>query len=411
MTTGMLSIKEVANQLGVDYKTIYRLVRKGELSAAKIGGVYRIRPEDVNDYIEQQIAVTRREALQHSQDDADDATTSSILRHCEYCLRLIKRDEDIGGHCEHSDCDAPICVSCWQDNRTSCRFHHPDQKTKLANARNSKQAGDVPTLVTTLEAKRREINFRERFVQKTTSQTAISYPGIKHPVPVDSWDELGQFISEEKELSELVGETGHSPTPVKYPGNVRIQYRLPPVKEHAGFLLEARFISRLSRYVRDGFDTHPLAASELLETLLTYTETAEEEKIPVILGLISPTGWDKSAISLIIGDKPGDAWSHRWIHPCLIDLETNRVIAAATDAILHPYLSLFTLPLPEEEISIVESYIHQNIGYQTSIAATEVQTTLNVSSGAVLTAFQRLVTQGDYLLEDVEGIGQVIARF
>jgi len=47
-----LSIEEAAKLLGVDYKTIYRLVRSGEIPAARIGRVYRIKRKDLDEFFE-----------------------------------------------------------------------------------------------------------------------------------------------------------------------------------------------------------------------------------------------------------------------------------------------------------------------------------------------------------------------
>ncbi|MBU1749950.1 MAG: helix-turn-helix domain-containing protein [Chloroflexi bacterium] len=49
-----LSIKEAADVLGVQYNTIYRLVRDGTLPAARIRRVYRIKAEDLLAYFEAQ---------------------------------------------------------------------------------------------------------------------------------------------------------------------------------------------------------------------------------------------------------------------------------------------------------------------------------------------------------------------
>ena len=53
-----LSIQEAADYLGVDYKTVYRLVRAGKLPAGKFGGMYRIRRDDLEAYFQAQVAVT-----------------------------------------------------------------------------------------------------------------------------------------------------------------------------------------------------------------------------------------------------------------------------------------------------------------------------------------------------------------
>jgi len=49
-----LSIHEAADVLGVQYKTIYRLIRRNALPAAKIGRVYRIKYDDLLAYFEAQ---------------------------------------------------------------------------------------------------------------------------------------------------------------------------------------------------------------------------------------------------------------------------------------------------------------------------------------------------------------------
>ena len=46
-----LSIEEVADLLGVNYQLIYRLVRAGELPAARLGRVYRIDRRDLDAYL------------------------------------------------------------------------------------------------------------------------------------------------------------------------------------------------------------------------------------------------------------------------------------------------------------------------------------------------------------------------
>jgi excisionase family DNA binding protein len=46
-----LTPAEVADQLRVSAMTVYRLIKAGELRAARIGKSYRIREEDVDAYL------------------------------------------------------------------------------------------------------------------------------------------------------------------------------------------------------------------------------------------------------------------------------------------------------------------------------------------------------------------------
>ena len=59
-----LSIQEAAENLGVEYKTVYRLVKQGEIPAGKIGRVFRIRREDLDAYFERQKAKVLNEAVE-----------------------------------------------------------------------------------------------------------------------------------------------------------------------------------------------------------------------------------------------------------------------------------------------------------------------------------------------------------
>jgi excisionase family DNA binding protein len=48
---GFLTVAEVADQLRVSTMTVYRLIKAGDLPAARIGKSYRLRPEDVDDFL------------------------------------------------------------------------------------------------------------------------------------------------------------------------------------------------------------------------------------------------------------------------------------------------------------------------------------------------------------------------
>ena len=49
---GWLSIEDVARELGIQARTVYRLINDGQLIAYRMGRVYRIRQEDVAAFLE-----------------------------------------------------------------------------------------------------------------------------------------------------------------------------------------------------------------------------------------------------------------------------------------------------------------------------------------------------------------------
>jgi len=55
MTDRLLTAGEVADQLRVSTMTIYRLIRRGELPAVRVGRNYRVRASDLDTYLEAQV--------------------------------------------------------------------------------------------------------------------------------------------------------------------------------------------------------------------------------------------------------------------------------------------------------------------------------------------------------------------
>jgi len=51
----ILEVKDVAQILKVSTRTVIRLAERGQLTAFKVGDLWRFRRSDVHDYIEQQI--------------------------------------------------------------------------------------------------------------------------------------------------------------------------------------------------------------------------------------------------------------------------------------------------------------------------------------------------------------------
>ena len=60
MPKELLNVKQVQDTLGVSERTVFRLIKSGELHGFKVGREWRFEPSDIDDYIERQ----RRKAEQ-----------------------------------------------------------------------------------------------------------------------------------------------------------------------------------------------------------------------------------------------------------------------------------------------------------------------------------------------------------
>jgi len=86
------SLEEVAELLGVNYQLIYRLVRSGDLPALKIGRIYRVTQEGLDEYLK--------------------AQNTQAAHRCTVCGKEFRSRLSLRNRCE--TCDAPICVDCFE---------------------------------------------------------------------------------------------------------------------------------------------------------------------------------------------------------------------------------------------------------------------------------------------------------
>jgi excisionase family DNA binding protein len=53
----LLTVNEVADLLRVSRMTVYRLIKEGDIAALRVGRSYRLREDDVDDYLSERYTV------------------------------------------------------------------------------------------------------------------------------------------------------------------------------------------------------------------------------------------------------------------------------------------------------------------------------------------------------------------
>lgn len=105
-----LSLEEVADFLGVTYQLIYRLVRTGELPAARLGKLYRVSRKDLESYLER------------AKKDAAAVGGGT----CSVCGTFYRSKASLENVCTAEGCEAPICFDCWTRRKIRfCKDHEP----------------------------------------------------------------------------------------------------------------------------------------------------------------------------------------------------------------------------------------------------------------------------------------------
>ncbi len=125
----LMTIEEVAEYLNLEYKSAYKLVRSGEIPAARIGRVYRVSSDDLAAYIEQQKQHVYREVR------GQDHIAMMDIR-CGGCGEKIVSELGIKGRCEV--CQAALCAECFGVNKIKRCQSHQD-KTEEAGGKGSKR--------------------------------------------------------------------------------------------------------------------------------------------------------------------------------------------------------------------------------------------------------------------------------
>ncbi len=406
MTKQFLSIKDAAEYLGVDYKTVYRLVRSGELPAGKIGGVYRIRQIDLEQFFDRQ-----KSQLADGEWTPVNAGTLDLLK-CGRCFRLIPTEDQIGGPCRRADegCDEMLCQSCWaQVPDRACNAHRLTPADKLAAARDQLRAGQITLIVTALEARQREQAFIARFDRKVREIDRIRHPLDGQVYVIGDWDAIRHASDETAALMEHL-HVGYLDKHVaeRLPLNVTLSFQIAGKANRAGLGVEAQVLSNLAAHARDGFATQPATVEELHSRLQAAIEVAEASKAAVILGLASTSGWDKATLEMISADVHGGSFTHRLVMPCLIDLVNGTVTYNMLDERLKPFAGLFTPVLAEEEIARIVHYIEDTLLLRESLALTETLQDAPASEDLARQAFERLTRTGQYEVQEIERVGIVI---
>jgi excisionase family DNA binding protein len=409
-TSPFMSIQNAANYLGVDYKTVYRLVQAGKLPAGKFGGMYRIRRQDLEDYFQAQVAQTARGTR-----EGQAAVTPEPLT-CGRCFRLIRPPREVAGHCAADGCEAPICQECWARG-SRCAEHQPSDRQRLAQAQAALARGEIPVLVTALAARQSERAWMTRFDERIGGIATLYHPGTGEALRIADWTPFQQLGDETLQLMRLlnVGFLDKA-AEVSLPHSEWSRYHIPAGKLGWGrpqkaILLEARSLAHLEAFVADGFDTRPVDLPELALHLADAEKAATSMSATGIIGLASPTGWDDAVIKHIIAEG-GRAYRHPAVLPFLIDLGTGAVYHDAADERTggFRYADLFRLPLEAEETAMLRPQIEALLVGRDGLPVSEVARQLGRPEALVQRASQALAESGRYKLVKDNTRGWVLLR-
>lgn len=410
-----LTLEEAAERLGVEYKTIYRLVRGGELPAGKIGRIYRIRQEDLEAYFEQQ----KRQLSEQTR-----AGRPTVLegRTCGTCGVVLVSRLSVAGAC--AACGRPICQACWAIRKVRhCAEHalppaagETDAARGTADAslrrppvrtgpqsvaetiRQLREAGRPVT--TPSEAKTLEEGFVRAFAQRLEAIYDLPDPLGKGRIVLPK-----ARVKHELKPTLAGAATG--------PGNVVSRFRLRCGgwgRPKAHLVLETRFVSRPDRLAAQGYDADPLGEAELVPLLTNLRDAARKDACYCAVLLGSPTGWDEAAVGLVTRPSGGRAFRDRRVGVALHDLHADVVHLDRSDERLREFWPLLAPALFAGELGRCVSAVAALLLKLDGVALDFAAKTLSLPLGWVRAAFERLRQAGEYALDELPELGPVLSK-
>ena len=415
-----LTLEEAADRLGVEYKTIYRLVRGGEIPAGKIGRIYRVRAEDLDAYFEKQKERVATEAKRG-------LTALEGLR-CGACGKAMVSELSVGGPCE--DCGGEICQACWSIRKIRvCEEHpaeEPEESTEICPA--APAAGSAASIA--------PAPVERPAARETVEQTVARLRAEGRPVATAAEARLAEetflrsFGQRLDEIDELPDPLSGLAIPLR---DARVAHEIESPQRDDGrgplnrasrftlrtggwgkpkgcLVLEARFLARPETLRTQGYDVEPVGESELsayLNSLISETEGEEGFRVIVVA---SPTGWTEDAAAVVAKRHHAKAFRDRRAALALGDLAADRVIMDESDKRLWPFWPLVAPARYAAELARCVEEIREAVQRKNAVTLAGAVRSCRADASWVRAAFGELSRGGEFTVYEAKDSGLVISR-
>jgi len=419
-------MEEAAEKLGVEYKTLYRLVRSGELPAGKIGRIYRIREEDLEAYFDKQ----KRHVVEQAQRSGLTALEGLM---CGACGRGILSELSIGGRCEQTG--KPICQACWSIKKIR-RCEPEAAKPAAAAEPASRQGGRAPEtppgkpsrtaeppkppkppaekvedvierlrrdgkpVVSAADAREAEESFLRSFGRRLEEIEQLPDPLTGRAMALRSARVKHEIV---------VGVKGDD----RLPGNRVSRFALKTGgwgKPGGQLVLECRFLSRPEAIKSKLYDAEPIGSSELQAVLNDLSDRAKKAGCFHVALIGSPTGFADAAAAMAAGGRGGKAFRDRRVGVVLCDLCADKTILDASDERLWAFWPLVAPGQFAERLAQCEQAVRDVLIRKNSLSLADAVRVCKADESWVLAAFDNLKRGGEYITDQLPDVGLVISR-
>ncbi len=418
-----LTLEESAERLGVDYKTVYRLVRAGELPAGRVGRIYRVRTEDIDAYFERQQRQVAEEAR---------ALRPVKSQRCGACNSEMLSELSVGGSCTR--CGRGICQACWAVRKIKhCSDHSSPDEPKPLHEDDEEDEGQMPH--SNAKAKGGEKVSKVKKSRETPQQAVERLKSTGAPALTAGDAALAEntFL---RTFSQRIEHIEELPDPLTGRTislrQARVRHEIHPKdgnssapdnavsrmvlraggwgKPKTCLVLEAGFVTRLELLMQQGYDGAPIGEGELTPLLDDIADRARKKECFHVAVIASPTGWAPESVMRITDRNHSRAFHNKYAAVALIDLHKDFAHLDESDSRLFAFWPLMAPARYAEEVERCAAILSDMLLERNSIKLPDAVRACKSHKEFLLAAFKKLADEGDFAVDELDDIGTVISR-
>jgi predicted nucleic acid-binding Zn-ribbon protein len=230
-----------------------------------------------------------------------------------------------------------------------------------------KNISESSIAISNTEARMMEENFIGRFEMKMNTVPRKFFDPIrKGEINIDK---TSDYIIER---SDEINSLNINPKEQRlYPRNTEVTYIIRKrrlLKDDLSIIIKAKFLSHIENYVKKLADDKTISLADILEYLDKSIDAARQGKVFHVIGIASPTGFDKKVKEYISSDDFKKNFTDYYLSVCLIDLLSGELIYNKLDNRINSYIDIFEQELETEKIFEAKDIIKRELmksGYVT----------------------------------------------
>lgn len=258
------------------------------------------------------------------------------------------------------------------------------------------------------EARMLELNYFERLGKKLALPVELY---LKGGFSVKAW-EKEEYSDESEEIEKRFFGRLSAEELRRMPQNKSVMYKARKKKlfgKGEAVILEALFYSHLENLAELGFDTKEMSLSELTPILSEKIEKARKEDAYIVLGIVSPTGFEEKVKEYIAGEEFHKNFLSNRLAVCLVDAETGELLYNPVDEMAKHYKNFFEIEFNEEKVEKCKLFIKNKLSVEEYVVLEDVVKEGNFARDVAKKAFYEVEKEG-FRIRYIKDVGLVLEK-